>query len=51
MMQEIETMFPEVKTFTLDTPVWNVRTNSFYTKLGYTEVRRNNEFIFYSKER
>ena len=51
MMREIETMFPEVKTFTLDTPIWNTRTNAFYTKLGYTEVRRNDEFIFYSKAR
>ena len=51
MMREIEAMYPEVKTFTLDTPVWNTRTNSFYTKLGYTEVRRSNEFIYYSKTR
>ena len=51
MMQAIEAMYPEVKTFTLDTPVWNTRTNSFYTKLGYTEVRRSNDLIFYSKVR
>ena len=51
MMQEIEAMYPEVKTFTLDTPIWNARTNSFYTKLGYTEVKRNKEFVFYSKAR
>ena len=51
MMREIEAMFPEVKTFTLDTPIWNTRTNAFYTKLGYEEVRRNDEFIFYSKAR
>ena len=25
MMREIERMFPEVKVFTLDTPVWNTR--------------------------
>ena len=49
MMQEIEKMFPGVKEFTLDTPGWNIRTNSFYTKLGYTEVKRDNEFVFYSK--
>ncbi len=51
MMQEIERMFPDVKEFTLDTPIWNVRTNSFYSKLGYKELRRNDEFIFYSKKR
>ena len=51
MMREIEAMYPEVKTFTLDTPAWNIRTNSFYIKLGYTEVKRSDEFIYYSKTR
>jgi len=51
MMQEIEKMFPEVKEFTLDTPVWNIRTNRFYTKLGYSEVKRDREFIQYLKKR
>ena len=50
MMQEIEAMFPDVKGFTLDTPIWNVRTNRFYTKLGYSEVRRDREFIYYLKK-
>ena len=49
MMQEIEAMFPDVKGFTLDTPIWNIRTNRFYTKLGYSEVRRDREFIYYLK--
>lgn len=49
MMQEIEAMFSNVKEITLDTPIWNVRTNSFYTKLGYKEIKRDNEFVFYSK--
>ena len=49
MMHEIEKMFPEVKELTLDTPVWNTRTNSFYKKLGYTEIKRNNEMVFYTK--
>ena len=49
MMREIEAMFPNVKEFTLDTPVWNIRTNRFYTKLGYSEVRRDREFIYYLK--
>ena len=51
MMKEIEAAYPEVKTFTLDTPAWNTRTNAFYTKLGYTEVRRNGDLVFYSKTR
>ena len=49
MMQQIEAMFPEVKVFTLDTPVWNVRTNAFYQKLGYVEVRRDEDFVYYEK--
>ena len=49
MMQEIEGLFPDVKAFTLDTPAWNTRTNCFYTKLGYSEVRRDREFIYYLK--
>ena len=49
MMQEIESMFPGVKEFTLDTPDWNIRTNSFYTKLGYTEIKRDQGLVYYSK--
>ena len=49
MMREIEKLFPEVKEFTLDTPVWNTRTNSLYSKLGYKEIKRDKEFVYYSK--
>ena len=51
MMQQIESGFPEVQTFTLDTPIWNVRTNAFYQKLGYVEVRRDSDFVYYEKRR
>ncbi len=51
IMKEIEALYPSVKEFTLDTPIWNIRTNTFYTKIGYTEVRRDNDFIYYSKQR
>lgn len=51
MMREIEALFPDVKAFTLDTPAWNTRTNAFYTKLGYSEVKRDNEFVYYAKKR
>ena len=44
-------MFPDVKEFTLDTPIWNVRTNAFYAKLGYKEAKRDEECVFYSKKR
>mgnify|MGYP002522678722 CR=1 FL=1 len=50
LMQEIEALYPSAKEFTVDTPIWNIRTNAFYRKLGYTEVRRDNDFIYYSKD-
>ena len=49
LMQEIERAFSEVDEFVLDTPIWNTRTNSFYTKLGYKEVKRDSEFVYYAK--
>lgn len=51
MMQRIEEMFPAVKEIYLDTPVWNIRTNSFYQKQGYTEYKRNSEFVYYRKSK
>ena len=49
MMQQIEESFSEVKVLTLDTPIWNIRTNAFYQKLGYVEVRRDGDFVYYEK--
>ena len=51
MMREIEALYPDVRVFTLDTPVWNKRTNAFYTGLGYSEVKRDTDFVYYSKKR
>ena len=51
MMREIEALFPDVNVFTLDTPVWNIRTNAFYTKLGYSEGKRDADMVYYSKKR
>ena len=51
LMQEIEALYQDVKVFTLDTPVWNTRTNTFYTRLGYSEVKRDTDFVYYSKIR
>ncbi len=51
MMREIEAMFPDVKVFTLDTPAWNTRTNAFYTGLGYSEVKRAADLVYYAKKR
>ena len=49
IMQEIEKLFPNVKEIHLDTPIWNIRTNSFYQKQGYTEYKREGEFVYYVK--
>ena len=51
MMQKIEALFPDVKVFTLDTPAWNTRTNAFYTRLEYSEVKRDSDFVYYTKRR
>ncbi len=55
MMQLIEEHFPEKKVFRLDTPEWNVRTNSFYQKCGYTAVGREHipefDLIVYEKKK
>ena len=51
LMQAAEALFPNAKSFILDTPIWNTRTNCFYQKLGYTEYKRNEEFVFYKKDR
>lgn len=51
MMREAEDMFPDAAEFTLDTPEWNIRTNTFYLKLGYREIKRDKGFVFYSKQR
>ncbi len=50
IMEQIEEWFPDVCAFVLDTPLWNVRTNRFYQKLGYTEYKRDGEFAYYIKQ-
>ena len=50
LVKMVETYYPGIKTIKLDTPLWNVRTNAFYTKLGYREVKRDEEFAYYQKE-
>lgn len=45
-----EARFPGRRIWRLDTPIWNQRTNAFYTGLGYREVRRDGEFVYYEKE-
>ena len=50
LMKMVETYYSGIKKIKLDTPLWNVRTNAFYAKLGYCEVRRDAEFAYYQKE-
>ena len=50
LMKMVEAYYPGIKTIKLDTPLWNVRTNAFYTKLGYCEVKRDEGFAYYQKE-
>ena len=50
LMKTVEAYYPGIKKIKLDTPLWNVRTNTFYTKLGYREVKRDAEFAYYQKE-
>ena len=49
VMQKLEEEFSDIHTWNLDTPLWNVRTNKFYVKLGYVETSRDNESVFYTK--
>ena len=50
LMKMVETFYPGIKRLKLDTPLWNVRTNAFYTKLGYREVKRDDGFAYYQQE-
>ena len=50
LMKLVEAFYPGIKKIKLETPLWNVRTNAFYTKLGYSEVKRDKEFAYYQKE-
>ena len=49
-MQMVEAYYSGIKKIKLDTALWNVRTNAFYTKLDYREVKRDEEFAYYQKE-
>lgn len=50
LMEKIENLYSDVISFTLDTPLWNVRTNSFYQKLGYEVKKKDKEFAYYGKQ-
>ena len=50
LMKMAEAYYSGIRKIKLDTPIWNVRTNAFYTKLGYDEVKRDEEVVYYQKE-
>ena len=50
LMKMVEAYYSGIKKIKLDTPLWNVRTNAFYAKLGYCEVKRDEGFAYYQKE-
>jgi GNAT superfamily N-acetyltransferase len=49
LMEEIENLFTGIKVVRTETPVWNVRTNSFYPKCGYVETGRDSESVYFEK--
>ena len=49
IMEQIERIHPGFLC-KLDTPVRNIRTNRFYAKLGYQEIGRDGETVYYQKQ-
>lgn len=48
-MKQLFRQFPETTAWYLDTPVWNVRTNGFYPKLGFAETARDSQSVNYCR--
>jgi RimJ/RimL family protein N-acetyltransferase len=48
-MAFMENLHPEVKRWTLRTPVWNTRTPQFYEKCGYVQVGTEGDGLLYEK--
>jgi len=48
-MALMEAAYPLAKCWTLDTPVWNTRTNRFYPKVGFTRAGEHGEDVPYTK--
>jgi RimJ/RimL family protein N-acetyltransferase len=48
-MAFMENLHPEVKRWTLRTPVWNTRTPQFYEKCGYEQVGTEGDSLLYEK--
>ena len=41
--------YPNVKKWSLETPPWNIRTRSFYKRLGFKIVKESKEDVFFEK--
>ncbi len=41
--------YPDVKAWSLQTPIWNTRTPGFYKKLGFDIVKKSDKFLFFKK--
>ncbi len=42
--------YPDIKKWSLQTPIWNTRTPKFYIKLGFEIVKESEKFIFFTKK-
>lgn len=42
-MAQLESRFPDVRRWTLETPDWNERTRRFYPRCGYRDLGRNDD--------
>ncbi|MDO5294560.1 MAG: GNAT family N-acetyltransferase [bacterium] len=49
LMNKLEQIHSEITIWQLETPIWNMRTNNFYKKLGYSEKFRDHESVYYQK--
>ncbi len=50
LMEQIESIFPEIQILRLETPVWNKRTYAFYNKCGFCEKYRDSESVYFQKD-
>ncbi|MBU2512154.1 GNAT family N-acetyltransferase [bacterium] len=41
--------FPNFKSWSLKTPIWNTRTSKFYVKLGFEITEKTDKFLFFTK--
>lgn len=49
VMNIIEKKNSLIKYWRLETPDWNIRTNTFYKKIGYVEMERKGHSVFFQK--